>query len=75
MTTGDLPDDFTRARQRLADTPAAGGLRSAAVELKRETIIEEIVKQGHNMSKVARRLGISRSTLYRKLTQHGIARD
>lgn len=75
LTTSDLPDDFMRENHRLAETASEAAVTSRRVDLERDTLIEEIAKHGDNMSNVARRLGISRSTLYRKLTQYGIERN
>jgi transcriptional regulator of acetoin/glycerol metabolism len=37
-------------------------------------MVRELAENGHNMSMVARRLGISRSTLYRKMKQYELVR-
>jgi len=43
--------------------------------LECEAIRKELVLHKGNRSKVARNLGISRSTLYRKIKNHGLADD
>ena len=48
-----------------------GNVRPLA-ELEQETILLAIDHYGGQMSEVARRLGIGRSTLYRKLKEYGI---
>ncbi len=75
LTTTDLPEDFVRDNRRVAEAPEKAAANLPRVHHGRESIIEEIAKHGDNMSLVARRLGMSRSTLYRKLTQYGIERN
>ncbi|MEQ8232650.1 MAG: sigma-54-dependent Fis family transcriptional regulator [Gammaproteobacteria bacterium] len=73
LTPADLPDTFAPERSPAHDTatPAPAGRLG---QLERDVIVEEITRQRHNMSAVARALGISRSTLYRKLREFGIGR-
>ncbi len=47
---------------------------SSFAEAEGEALRRALAAEGGNLSKVARRLGISRPTLYRKLDQHGISR-
>lgn len=44
-------------------------------ELEQRAIIKALAKLNHNMSQVARSLGISRNTLYQKLKKYDIALD
>ncbi|TIP87011.1 MAG: sigma-54-dependent Fis family transcriptional regulator [Mesorhizobium sp.] len=44
------------------------------VEAERQAMKNALAAEGGNLSRVARRLGISRPTLYRKLDQYGIRR-
>lgn len=44
----------------------------ALEDLEREAIVHAILFYGGEMSEVARRLRIGRSTLYRKIREHGI---
>ena len=65
----DLPPEYA-----LQIKPAAeAGNPQRIRDLEREAIENELAKHGDNLSAVARRLGISRSTLYRKLKQYGLA--
>ncbi len=74
LTALDLPEDFARSAQsasRSTPTPIA---RAKLESVEREAIVAELAEHGHNMSMVARRLGISRSTLYRKMKQYELKR-
>ena len=70
LTHAHLPDDLQEELQALdrsapaaPDGPPAGGLRQQA-----QRQIEQVLRDcGGNVSEAARRLGISRNTLYRKL--------
>ncbi len=55
----------------LSVTDATGHVRKFE-ELEREIIRLSIVRYAEHMSEVARRLGIGRSTLYRKLKEYGL---
>jgi len=58
----------------LSVTDAAGNIRKF-VELESEIIRMAIARYNGHMSEVARRLGIGRSTLYRKLKEFGLEGD
>jgi len=66
LTSADLPPDLAVTR---APPPAA---MQTIAELERDAIRRELAAQAGNRSRVARSLGISRSTLYRKLVEYGI---
>ncbi|RLA59868.1 MAG: sigma-54-dependent Fis family transcriptional regulator [Epsilonproteobacteria bacterium] len=74
LTRLDLPHDIPHG---LPQEPAA----AAPVEMgklchvERHTILSEIECQGGNLSKVAKQLGIARSTLYRKMEEYNIGRS
>jgi DNA-binding NtrC family response regulator len=55
-------------------TDAAGNIRKF-VEMESEIIRMAIARYNGHMSEVARRLGIGRSTLYRKLKEFGLEGD
>ncbi len=73
--------DMAPARQRhTLDQPAhqdrfldATGEIAALAEIERAAIVFAIEHHGGRMSRVARALGIGRSTLYRKLHEYGLA--
>lgn len=72
LTQADLPESFQLGQEpqrvNASFVPASGRLE----QLEHQAIAEEIARQQHNMSAVARSLGISRSTLYRRVKQLGI---
>lgn len=75
LTIADLPEDFTRPGDAASAPRRAPGHSLPLVDIERESILKELAEHGHNMSAVARRLGISRSTLYRKMKLYGLSRD
>tara|TARA_R110002096_G_scaffold8239_18_gene34653 strand:- start:8459 stop:10426 length:1968 start_codon:yes stop_codon:yes gene_type:complete len=75
LTIADLPEDFARQAARTAAPGRVATQSMPLVDIERDTILAELAQHGHNMSAVARRLGISRSTLYRKMKQFGLQRQ
>ena len=69
-----LPEGFAAPASATIPAPQADHPPHRLGDLERDAIIEAIEHHRHNMSAVARGLGISRSTLYRKLRQYGIDR-
>lgn len=74
LTPAELPDGFVSAISSMCVRPTPEMTPSSLERAERELIVQEIARHGHNMSAVARRLGISRSTLYRKIKQYEIQR-
>ncbi len=68
LTPAELPDGFVIDGGLAARSASPARLN----DVERELIVREIARHRHNMSAVARQLGISRSTLYRKIKQYGI---
>jgi len=66
------PDDLPPELGRLATAPAAEEVPMSLEELERWAIERAVAACGGNLSEAARRLGIGRSTLYRKMQQYGI---
>ena len=74
LSVADLPGDFSRDIIATGSPAPAAAASAPLVDVERETIQAALTQLGHNMSAVARRLGISRSTLYRKMKQYGLQR-
>ena len=79
ITLRDLPAEMRQTGRRDAvGLPALGRrVEDGAFTLEEaegEAIRNVLAAEGGNLSRAARRLGISRPTLYRKLEQHGIRR-
>lgn len=74
----DLPSQLTMVRPRLTTTPSpeasagSDGEVSTLEQVEKQAIQGALVKYKHNHTEVAKRLGISRSTLWRKLKQYGL---
>lgn len=66
VDVADLPRHLTR--------PAGPRAESTLRDRERAEIAAAVAEAGGNMTEVARRLGIARSTLYLKLDQYGIPR-
>lgn len=71
----DLPTEFLVAPDSARSPQQQSSLADTSARAERERIIREMARQGNNMSLVARRLDISRSTLYRKLRIYGIGAE
>ncbi len=72
IQSGCVPTAESSARwlENLGAMP--GKARKIAAEIERQEILETIERCNGNVSKVARELGISRSTMYRKMSCYGI---
>jgi len=88
LTVADLPDDFSlmtvddgglavaTARPDRRGSPGQTELAGATLgDLERDAIVAELHHLRGNRSEVAKRLGISRSTLYRKIREYGLDGD
>jgi DNA-binding NtrC family response regulator len=70
LTLADLPEDYARVlHQEVQQTEVENHSIS---KLERSAIADELARHGNNLSEIARRLGISRSTLYRKMKRYGL---
>jgi two-component system response regulator AtoC len=76
---GALVDRELRQRGVATDEPVVAAAASEPLELsdrvhatERATIVNALAKAGGNRTLAARLLGVSRRTLYNKLTEHGI---
>ena len=79
ITVGDLPPDLGGTQGRSGNDEQAGSAVEAVVsgdetleDLERRAIEGALEQFGDNLSDAARRLGIGRSTLYRKIEQYGL---
>ena len=71
----DLPDGFAASASALETRPASLLSVDATLSgMEHEAIVSALAAQGGNLSKAARRLGISRSTLYRRLKHYALER-
>lgn len=74
LTRSELPQGFSIQAEEHNSAPSAVTPRAELDAVEREVILESIVNSAYNMSTAAKLLGISRSTLYRKMKRHGIER-
>ena len=77
ITVADLPADIREPASQgggNAATSTTGTIRSME-DAEREAIVEALRHVGGNVTEAARRLGIGRATLYRKLTRYQIERS
>lgn len=74
LTPRDLPEGFTTAVTDRTFTAPSATTRAHLDAVERDAILESIARCAHNMTEAAKHLGISRSTLYRKMKHHAIAR-
>ncbi len=69
----DLPPDYgLRPGPAEATAPAEADALNALAKAEREALLRELESEHGNVSRVARRLGISRNTLYRKMNRLSI---
>ncbi|VVE58606.1 sigma-54-dependent Fis family transcriptional regulator [Pandoraea iniqua] len=71
ITPADLPDEVRQAQAVASDAPREAPLEAAERQALRETLD---ACQGQ-VSAAARKLGVSRNTLYRKLKRFGLLRE
>ncbi len=72
LTVADLPDGFTQPPGAAEADGAHDTPPGSISRMTRAAIEAELAAHGDNLSEVARRLGISRSTLYRKIKRYGL---
>jgi DNA-binding NtrC family response regulator len=65
-----MPEDLGLTRGIAAPTPA--GLDDTRMRSERRALRECLDRSGHNVSRAARDLGVSRTTMYRLLSKHGM---
>jgi sigma-54 dependent transcriptional regulator, acetoin dehydrogenase operon transcriptional activator AcoR len=70
---GDLPDELQGFRPVASGAPAVRAVVPRSLhELEREAIVSMLTWCSFNVTDAARRLGISKPTLYSKVREHGI---
>jgi len=72
LTIADLPDGFLQASAIVTEDTEDALPPGSISRMTRAAIEAELAAHGDNLSAVARRLGISRSTLYRKIKRYGL---
>jgi DNA-binding NtrC family response regulator len=65
-----MPEDLGLTRGIMVPTPAA--LDDTRMRSERRALRECLDRSGHNVSRAARDLGVSRTTMYRLLSKHGM---
>ena len=65
-----MPEDLGLTRGIMAPAPAA--LDDTRMRSERRALRECLDRSGHNVSRAARDLGVSRTTMYRLLSKHGM---
>lgn len=73
LTLDDVPPEVLAASQRAERKPQSAS-PSGLKQTEREAILDAIRACGGNLTRASERLGIARSTLYRKLDEYAIAR-
>lgn len=76
ITVNDLPDQMRfGSGARLGLPHYDGGALATIQEMERELIIRTLKKLNYNQTEVAKSLGVSRSTLWRKMNDYEIPRN
>jgi len=71
LTRRDLPDELQRQSGTSAPSLPHGNLSGSLESIELHAIDEAIATCDGNVAAAARKLGVSRSTIYRRLAQHG----
>lgn len=73
ITVHDLPEECRRQRVFVAQPAAASTAATAATEGDQAQALRDLLaRSGWNISLVARRLGVSRPTIYRRMRRYGL---
>lgn len=76
VTVQDLPDDVLEPQRIVAAHPTIEDTQATGATLalrERGTILGALQRNNHNLTQTAKLLGISRTTLWRKLRRYGVA--
>ncbi len=74
LTAADIESDPDKRESRRTAKLDREGLELSLASYERACLIETLSQADGDVSRAARLLGVGRSTLYRKLSQHGIPR-
>ncbi|HVI55711.1 MAG TPA: sigma-54 dependent transcriptional regulator [Luteibacter sp.] len=72
IDAADLASMFASPAPAVVDDDAVTDLPEAVARLERSMIVDALAKSGGNRAETARRLGIRRQLLYRKLVDYGL---
>ena len=72
ITAADLPDKLRDAGQRTRPVAPAADMRGHLAEVERAAIVAALEAEGHNQTRAARRLGLSRRALIYKMEKYGL---
>lgn len=75
LTLQDLPDDIALLLANSPEPNPTDGTGPQLTEIEAEAIRSALSQQDLNLSEIASRLGISRTTLYRRMKSYGIERS
>ena len=74
LTLQDLPDDIGRLVPNVLDPQAVGNAEVKLDDLEANAIRSALAKSNVTLAQIAAQLGISRTTLYRRMKAYGIER-
>lgn len=72
LMIADLPEDFATGPLASTRNPKHATPSATLDQIECDAIVAELGRTGNNLTEAAKRLGVSRSTLYRKLDHYGI---
>jgi len=72
LSIADLPEDFATGPLANARNSKLSAPSATLDQIERDAIVAELGRTDNNITEAAKRLGVSRSTLYRKLDHYGI---
>ncbi|MDR1857649.1 MAG: sigma 54-interacting transcriptional regulator [Desulfovibrio sp.] len=71
----DLPREVAAEGRRAGGDSGDGTLHASMAVSETQFLLETLQEEGGNVSRAARRLGISRTALYSKINKYGLRRD
>jgi DNA-binding NtrC family response regulator len=73
ISSADFPGSLKAASAHSSGTPPRGGLKVALANPERQIILDELEANNWNRMATAERLGINRTTLYKKMKRLGLS--